>query len=198
MEMNETAHILRAATAQSLVIMDEIGGESTHRDGLCHCMGRVPVHPHADTGPHPFCNALPRAHAPGARERAQPVDGRTGRDGEIVFLKRVRQGPSSNSYGIHVARLAGLPRRRWSLRRKSCRRQPRLSRYRWGLCRRRTRRRLPWMRRPWRRTSRSFSLQKTSLLGKSAASSGSAYSPRGAQPRFPMEGSAFPQGEELK
>jgi DNA mismatch repair protein MutS len=30
-------------------------------------------------------------------------------DGEIVFLKRVRQGPSSNSYGIHVARLAGLP-----------------------------------------------------------------------------------------
>ena len=30
-------------------------------------------------------------------------------DGEIVFLKRVREGPSSNSYGIHVARLAGLP-----------------------------------------------------------------------------------------
>jgi len=29
--------------------------------------------------------------------------------GEIVFLKRVREGPSSNSYGIHVARLAGLP-----------------------------------------------------------------------------------------
>jgi DNA mismatch repair protein MutS len=31
------------------------------------------------------------------------------RGGEIVFLKRVREGPSSNSYGIHVARLAGLP-----------------------------------------------------------------------------------------
>jgi DNA mismatch repair protein MutS len=31
------------------------------------------------------------------------------RDGEIVFLKRVREGPSSNSYGIHVARLAGMP-----------------------------------------------------------------------------------------
>jgi DNA mismatch repair protein MutS len=31
------------------------------------------------------------------------------RDGEIVFLKKVREGPSSNSYGIHVARLAGLP-----------------------------------------------------------------------------------------
>jgi DNA mismatch repair protein MutS len=31
-------------------------------------------------------------------------------DGQIVFLKRVKEGPSSNSYGIHVARLAGLPR----------------------------------------------------------------------------------------
>ena len=31
------------------------------------------------------------------------------RNGEIVFLKKVREGPSSNSYGIHVARLAGLP-----------------------------------------------------------------------------------------
>ena len=31
-------------------------------------------------------------------------------DGEVVFLKRVQGGPSSNSYGIHVARLAGLPR----------------------------------------------------------------------------------------
>lgn len=30
-------------------------------------------------------------------------------DGEVVFLKRVREGPSSNSYGIHVAKLAGLP-----------------------------------------------------------------------------------------
>jgi DNA mismatch repair protein MutS len=31
------------------------------------------------------------------------------KDGEVVFLKRVRPGPSDNSYGLHVAKLAGLP-----------------------------------------------------------------------------------------
>jgi DNA mismatch repair protein MutS len=108
-EMNETAHILRTATDHSLVIMDEIGRGTGTRDGLAIaravCMSlleRVKARTLFATHFHELT---------GIRHEAvsnMSMDVRDA-DGEIVFLKRVREGPSSNSYGIHVARLAGLP-----------------------------------------------------------------------------------------
>jgi DNA mismatch repair protein MutS len=108
-EMNETAHILRTATERSLLIMDEIGRGTSTRDGLAiawavswHVLSRIrartlfATHFHEITG---------LAHEGVANLSMEVRD----KDGEIVFLKRVREGPSSNSYGIHVARLAGLP-----------------------------------------------------------------------------------------
>jgi DNA mismatch repair protein MutS len=108
-EMNETAHILRSATARSLVIMDEIGRGTSTRDGLAiawavclYLLSKVRARTLFATHFHELTGL--------EHERASnlSMDVRD-RDGEIVFLKRVREGPSSNSYGIHVAKLAGLP-----------------------------------------------------------------------------------------
>jgi DNA mismatch repair protein MutS len=108
-EMNETAHILRAATAQSLIIMDEIGRGTSTRDGLAiawavclYILTRIRARTLFATHYH----ELTRLEHGSIHNLSMDV---RDRDGEIVFLKRVRQGPSSNSYGIHVARLAGLP-----------------------------------------------------------------------------------------
>jgi DNA mismatch repair protein MutS len=108
-EMNETAHILRSATARSLVIMDEIGRGTSTRDGLAiawavsiYILSRIGARTLFATHFHELTGL---AHDRVANLSMEVLD----RGGEIVFLKRVREGPSSNSYGIHVARLAGLP-----------------------------------------------------------------------------------------
>jgi DNA mismatch repair protein MutS len=108
-EMNETAHILRAATPRSLIIMDEIGRGTSTRDGLAIAwavcltiLDRIRARTLFATHFHELTGI---AHADICNLSMDVRD--TG--GEIVFLKRVRQGPSSNSYGIHVARLAGIP-----------------------------------------------------------------------------------------
>jgi DNA mismatch repair protein MutS len=108
-EMNETALILRAATADSLVIMDEVGRGTSTQDGLsiaqaileyllghtrCRCLFATHFHELTD---------VPAA---GMENLSMAVD-ESG--GTITFLKKVQPGPSNNSYGIHVARLAGIP-----------------------------------------------------------------------------------------
>ena len=108
-EMNETAYILRTATDRSLIIMDEVGRGTGTKDGLAIAWAVMEylleviraktlfaTHYHELTAlNHPRMKNLSMA----IREEG----------GDIVFLKRVQEGPSSNSYGIHVARLAGLP-----------------------------------------------------------------------------------------
>jgi DNA mismatch repair protein MutS len=109
-EMNETAHILRAATPRSLVIMDEIGRGTGTRDGLAIAWAvclTVLDNVRARTLFATHFHELTRIEHPRMSNLSMDVRD-TG--GQIVFLKRVRQGPSSNSYGIHVARLAGIPR----------------------------------------------------------------------------------------
>ena len=108
-EMNETAHILRTATRHSLVIMDEIGRGTGTRDGLAIaravCMSLLDsVRARTLFATH-FHELTALQHESIANLSMDVRD----TSGEIVFLKRVREGPSSNSYGIHVARLAGLP-----------------------------------------------------------------------------------------
>ncbi|HVP18598.1 MAG TPA: DNA mismatch repair protein MutS, partial [Spirochaetia bacterium] len=108
-EMNETAHILRAATKNSLLIMDEIGRGTSTRDGLAiaravclFILGRIGARTLFATHFH----ELTDLDHPAVVNLSMDV---RDQGGEIVFLKRVREGPSSNSYGIHVAKLAGLP-----------------------------------------------------------------------------------------
>ncbi len=108
-EMNETAHILRAATTRSLIIMDEIGRGTSTRDGLAIawavCMS-ILTHIRARTLFATHFHELTHLDHPNAANLSMEVHDT---DGRVVFLKRVRPGPSSNSYGIHVARLAGVP-----------------------------------------------------------------------------------------
>jgi DNA mismatch repair protein MutS len=109
-EMNETAHILRAATDRSLVIMDEIGRGTGTRDGLAIaravCITLLEV-VRARTLFATHFHELTALEHPAISNLSMDV---RDTEGEVVFLKRVKKGPSSNSYGIHVARLAGIPR----------------------------------------------------------------------------------------
>ncbi len=110
-EMRETAAILRAATRRSLVILDEIGrGTSTfdglaiawavaeHLDEVVGCRTLFATHYHELTS---LADASPHAanHSVSAREHGD----------DVVFLYRLVPGAVSRSYGVAVARLAGLP-----------------------------------------------------------------------------------------
>jgi DNA mismatch repair protein MutS len=110
-EMRETAEILRSATRRSLVILDEIGRGTSTFDGLAiawavaeyldravGCRSLFATHYHeltelAGTSPH-VAN-----YSVSARELDQ----------DVVFLYRLQRGAASRSYGIAVAKLAGLP-----------------------------------------------------------------------------------------
>jgi DNA mismatch repair protein MutS len=107
-EMNETAYILNTATEHSLVIMDEVGRGTGTNDGLSiawavseELLGRVRCRTCFATHYHEL-SLLPH---PRMANRSMEV---LEKDGEIVFLRRLQEGPTAESYGIHVARLAGL------------------------------------------------------------------------------------------
>jgi len=113
-EMTETATILNNATRRSLIILDEIGRGTSTYDGLSIAQA-VAEHVHND--PELGCRTLFATHyheltelantLPRARNYSVAV---AEEDGEVVFLHRIIPGAAGRSYGIHVARLAGLPR----------------------------------------------------------------------------------------
>lgn len=111
-EMTETAYILRHATAQSLVLIDEIGRGTSTFDGvaLAHacCMHLAKtVGAYTLFSTHYFelttladaCNNIRNVH----------VEATVSHHGKIVFLYRVKEGAASQSYGLEVAALAGIP-----------------------------------------------------------------------------------------
>ena len=110
-EMNETANILNNATAESLVILDEIGRGTSTFDGLSIAWS-VAEHLHDAIG----CRTLFATHYHEITdlERTRPgfinlnVAVREWND-EVIFLRRILPGRADQSYGIQVARLAGLP-----------------------------------------------------------------------------------------
>ena len=109
MEMNETAHILHTATERSLVIMDEVGRGTGTSDGLAiawaiceELLGRVKCRTLFATHFH----ELSGLEHPGLANRSMEVLEQNGR---IVFLRKLKEGPSAESYGLYVAGLAGLP-----------------------------------------------------------------------------------------
>ncbi len=110
-EMRETAWILRSATERSLVILDEIGRGTSTFDGLAIAWA-VAEHLEEITR----CRALFATHYHELTELGEQSEHTANRsvsarehDGEIVFLHRVVQGAASRSYGVAVAKLAGLP-----------------------------------------------------------------------------------------
>ncbi len=110
-EMNETAAILNNATDRSLVILDEIGRGTSTFDGLSIAWS-VAEHLHDVTG----CRTLFATHYHELTDLARTRPGavncnvavREWND-DIIFLRKIVEGPADQSYGIQVARLAGLP-----------------------------------------------------------------------------------------
>lgn len=112
-EMTETAAILHSATPRSLVLLDEIGRGTATFDGLSIAWA-VAEYLH-DSGEH-AAKTLFATHYHELTELAERLPGAenyqitaTEREGEVVFLHRLERGRASKSYGIEVARLAGLP-----------------------------------------------------------------------------------------
>ena len=112
MEMIEVAHILRRATPNSLLLLDEIGRGTSTFDGLsiawavtedvCNRIGArslFATHYHQLVGLESEVNGLANVHVQVAQS-----------DGTLRFLHTVADGPCDESYGVQVAALAGLPR----------------------------------------------------------------------------------------
>ena len=112
-EMTETAAILHNATPRSLVLLDEIGRGTATFDGLSIAWA---VAEYLHDSPDHAAKTLFATHYHELTELAERLPGAqnyqitaTEREGEVVFLHRLERGRASKSYGIEVARLAGMP-----------------------------------------------------------------------------------------
>ena len=112
-EMNETANIINNATPSSLIILDEIGRGTSTYDGLSIAWAVV-EHLHGNGGSGPRTLFATHYHELTQLERQLPrvrnyrVSVKEWND-EIIFVRQVVKGSADKSYGIQVARLAGLP-----------------------------------------------------------------------------------------
>jgi DNA mismatch repair protein MutS len=111
LEMTEAAQILHAASPNSLVLMDEIGRGTSTFDGLA-LASAIATQLHDKTqaftlfATHYFeLTEFPATHHQALNVHVSAAE--SGRD--IVFLHEIQSGPASKSYGIQVARLAGMP-----------------------------------------------------------------------------------------
>jgi DNA mismatch repair protein MutS len=111
LEMLEAAQILHSATPNSLVLMDEIGRGTSTFDGLA-LASAIASQLHDKTqaytlfATHYFeLTEFPAMHHAAINVHVSAAE--SGRD--IVFLHEIQSGPASRSYGIQVARLAGMP-----------------------------------------------------------------------------------------
>ena len=111
-EMTETANILNNATSQSLVLMDEIGRGTSTFDGMslawaCACQLARQLRAFTLFATHYFeLTALPETLNGVANVHLDATE----HGEEIIFLHSVKEGPANQSYGLQVARLAGVPR----------------------------------------------------------------------------------------
>jgi DNA mismatch repair protein MutS len=111
-EMNETSNILNNATSQSLVILDEIGRGTSTFDGLSIAWA-VAEHLHNTVGAKTLFathyHELTELAATLPRVKNYNVAVREWHD-QVIFLHKILPGGTDKSYGIQVARLAGLPK----------------------------------------------------------------------------------------
>jgi DNA mismatch repair protein MutS len=111
-EMTETARILNAATERSLVILDEIGRGTSTYDGISLAWA-ITEYLHDEVR----CRTLFATHYHELTELPQTLKRVANwnvavreAEGEVIFLHKIVPGAADRSYGIHVARLAGVPR----------------------------------------------------------------------------------------
>ena len=113
-EMNEVANILKDATPKSLVILDEIGRGTSTYDGLSIAWA---VADYIADKEKIGCKTLFATHYHELLELEEKIDGiknfsvavkEKGED--VIFLRKIVEGGTDESYGIHVAKLAGVPR----------------------------------------------------------------------------------------
>ena len=112
-EMTETALILHNATPRSLILLDEIGRGTSTFDGLSIAWA---VAEYIHNSPAHSAKTLFATHYHELTELAENLPGAknyqvlaTEKDGDVVFLHKLKKGKASKSYGIAVAKLAGLP-----------------------------------------------------------------------------------------
>ena len=112
-EMVEVANILRQATSRSLVVLDEVGRGTSTYDGMS--IARAVVE-HLHNAPGLGCRTLFATHYHELTDLEQYLPrvrnynvGVSEDADEVVFLHRIVRGGADRSYGIHVARLAGVP-----------------------------------------------------------------------------------------
>ena len=110
-EMNETAAIIHGATDRSLILLDEIGRGTSTYDGVSIAWA-VTEHLHREVG----AKAIFATHYHELTQLSDVLSGVKNLNvavreagEEIVFLRRLEAGGADRSYGIHVARLAGIP-----------------------------------------------------------------------------------------
>lgn len=108
-EMTETANILRSATEKSLVIMDEVGRGTSTEDGLSiawavseYLLNNIKCRTLFATHYHELTRIEHQNLVLLCMEVSQQGE-------SVTFLRKVKVGASENSYGIHVAKLAGVP-----------------------------------------------------------------------------------------
>jgi DNA mismatch repair protein MutS len=111
-EMKETAHILTQLTPRSLAVVDEIGRGTSTFDGISIAWA-VAEHLH-DAAERPLVLFATHYHEltdlARSKERVHNASVAVREwQGEVVFLRRIVDGPASQSYGIQVAKLAGVP-----------------------------------------------------------------------------------------
>jgi DNA mismatch repair protein MutS len=114
-EMTETARILNQATSKSLIILDEIGRGTSTFDGLSIAWAVAEyLHDHPSVRP----KTLFATHYHELTELALTKERIKNYNvavkewgGEVIFLRQIVEGEANRSYGIQVARLAGLPQK---------------------------------------------------------------------------------------
>ncbi len=113
-EMTEVAEILRTATSKSLVVLDEIGRGTSTFDGMS--IARAVVEHISDPDKGMGCKTLFATHYHELTDLEKELEGIKNyniavkkRGEEITFLRQIVRGPADDSYGIEVAKLAGLP-----------------------------------------------------------------------------------------
>ena len=112
-EMNETAQIANNASPQSLILLDEIGRGTSTYDGVSIAWALVEYL-------HETPNCQARTMFATHYHELNELEGRLGRvknynvavkevDGKVLFLRKLQEGGSEHSFGIHVAEMAGMP-----------------------------------------------------------------------------------------
>ena len=111
MEMTEAAQILHAATPHSLVLMDEIGRGTSTFDGLALASGiAMQLHDRTKAFTLFATHYFELTELPAKAKAAVNVHVGAAESGsDIVFLHEIQPGPASRSYGVQVAKLAGMP-----------------------------------------------------------------------------------------